>query len=342
METQRTSSIMTVNTPKSQPKLNEEQKSTLLVLKERFNSSLIDIMNNTGKYNAQLDLLKIWPETDNLPELYNQLTELKDCLDSFRPFNSSMLKNLNQELDIKYTYESNCIEGNSLTLGETEQVINTGLTIGGKPLVDHLEAINHQEAIHYIRDLAKHEIELSEREIKNIHSLILKGIQKEHAGQYRKQPVFVMQQDGSKHEFPQPYILPKLMEDFFRFFEDNKNTMHPVEMAAHLHQKFVNIHPFIDGNGRTSRLIMNLYLFQHGYPVTVIDSEMNKRREYYSILSNYRGVLTGGDSEPFQLFIAQKVKESLIDQLNFFSQDGTEEGKEKGYDFFKKIEPLLD
>ena len=150
-----------------------------------------------------------------------------------------------------------------------------------------------------------------------------------------------MQQDGSKHEFPQPYILPKLMEDFFRFFDENNNTMHPVEMAAHLHQKLVNIHPFIDGNGRTSRLVMNLYLFQRGYPVTVIDSEMSKRKEYYNVLSNYRGVISGGDSQPFQLFVAQKAKESLIEQLNFFSQDGTDEGKEKGYQFFKKIEGLL-
>jgi len=132
-----------------------------------------------------------------------------------------------------------------------------------------------------------------------------------------------------------------LMEDFFVFFNENKNTLHPVEMAAHLHQKLVNIHPFIDGNGRTSRLVMNLYLFQHGYPVTVIDSEMSKRKEYYTVLSNYRGVISGGDSKPFQLFVAQKTKESLIEQLNFFSQDGTDEGKEKGYQFFKKVEGLL-
>lgn len=184
---------MTISTPQSTNILNESQKSELLILKDRFNSSLLDIMNSSGKYNANLDLLKVWPETNNLPELYYQLTELKECLDSFRPLNSSMVKNINKELDIKYTYESNCIEGNSLTLGETDQVINTGLTIGGKPLVDHLEAINHQEAVQYIRELAKDEIELSEREIKNIHSLIFKGIKDEHKGQYRKQPVFVMQ-----------------------------------------------------------------------------------------------------------------------------------------------------
>ena len=332
---------MISNTPKITSSLTASQKAELTALKARFNLSLMDMMNTTGKYTAHLDLLALWPETNNLSELYNQLTDLNECLDSFRPFNPSMLKNLNQELDIKYTYESNCIEGNSLTLGETDQVINTGLTIGGKPLVDHLEAINHQEAILYIRDVAKQNIELSIREIQNIHSLVLKGIQDQHAGQFRKQPVFVMQQNGSKHEFPQPFILPKLMEDFFLFFNEKKNTMHPVEMAAHLHQKLVNIHPFIDGNGRTSRLVMNLYLFKHGYPVTVIDSEMSKRKEYYTVLSNYRGVISGGDSEPFQLFVAQKTKESLIEQLNFFSQDGTEEGKEKGFKFFDKVKGLI-
>ncbi|WP_235188530.1 Fic family protein [Catenovulum agarivorans] len=321
--------------------MNKQKVNELLVLKERFNLSLLAIMEKTKRYTANLDLLKIWPETKNLPDLFNQLSELKACLDGFRPFNSSMVEALNKQLDIKYTYESNCIEGNSLTLNETEQVINTGLTIGGKPLVDHLEAINHQEAIYYIRDLATRDIEISIREIQNIHALVLKGIDDQQAGRFRKHPVFVMQEDGSKHEFPQPFILEKLMEDFMLFFNNNKTTMHPVEMAAHLHQKLVNIHPFIDGNGRTSRLLMNLYLFQNGYPVTVIDSEMSKRKEYYSILSNYDGVLTGGDSQPFQLFVAQKTKESLIEQLNFFAQDTSDESSEKGYLFFKKVEPLL-
>ncbi len=321
--------------------LTAEQKKELSELKNAYQNKLLSIMQASGQYTASLDLLERWPNTDELSIIYEQLSELKLCLDSFRPFNSDMVKNLNRELDIKYTYESNCIEGNSLTLGETDQVINTGLAIGGKPLVDHLEAINHHTAIDYIRELAKDEIELSEREIKNIHTLVLKSINDNQAGQYRKQPVFVMTQDGNKHEFPQPFILPKLMEDFFLFVTDNKEVFHPVEMAAHLHQKFVNIHPFIDGNGRTSRLVMNLYLFQKGYPVTVIDSEMNKRREYYSILSNYDGVLNGGDSKPFQLFVAKKAKESLIDQLNFFSKDQSDDSVDKGLAFFKAIEALI-
>lgn len=333
--------IMTINTPKSSETLTSEQKSELLFLKKAFNSSLMDIMDSTGKHNAQLDLLKVWPDTESLPELYNQLSEMKSCLDSFRPLNSRLLKDFNEKQDIKYTYESNCIEGNSLTLNETYNVVMKGLTVGGKSLNDHLEAKNHQEAIHYIRDLATRNIELNEWELKNIHSLILKGIDDQEAGKYRTQPVFLYKQDGERHDFPQPYIVQKMMEEYFIFYHENMDTLHPVEMAAHLHQKLVNIHPFIDGNGRTSRLVMNLFLFQEGYPVAIIDSEQEKRQTYYSHLSDYQGVIDGGDSKPFQLFIAQKVKESLIEHLNFFSQDCSEEGKDKGYYFFRTIEKLL-
>ncbi|EPJ44127.1 MAG: hypothetical protein OFPII_37010 [Osedax symbiont Rs1] len=325
----------------NQHSLTVEQLTCLGAWKDNFNSLLFEIMEKKGQNKAEINLFELWPVTEVLTELYSQLSEMKACLDSFRPLNPSMLKNYNDILDVRYTYESNGIEGNTLTLSETSQFLNTGLTIGGKPLNDHLEVINHQEAIHYIREIAKNEKPLSERVIQNVHSLILKGIQEQDAGQYRKQPVFIIQQDGNRHEFPQPFIVSKLMEDFFIFFNDNKETVHPVEMAAHLHQKLVNIHPFIDGNGRTSRLIMNLYLFQAGYPIAMIESEATKRNEYYNHLADYQGVIGGGDSNPFQLFIAQKIKESLIDQLNFFAQDGTDDGKEKGFMFFATIQPLF-
>ncbi len=223
---------------------------------------------------------------------------------------------------------------------ETDLVINKGLTIGGKPLVDHLEAINHQEAIYYIRDLADNNIEISEREIKNIHAIILKSIQNMEAGAYRKSQVYINLQDGSKHEFPQPFMLDNLMQDFLKFFNDNKGNLHPVEMATQLHQKLVNIHPFIDGNGRTSRLLMNLLLIQNGYPIAIINSEMDKRKQYYQLLSDFQAQ-EKGDSKPFALFIAQRVKESLFNQLNFFSGDISEESNDKGYYFFKKVETLL-
>lgn len=332
---------MTTNIPKSSETLTPEQKTELSALKEAFTSSLLAIMDANKTDNANLDLLQLWPETNNLPELYNQLSDMKECLDSFRPFNTSMLQNMMGVLDIRYTYESNRIEGNTLTLGETAMVIEKGITIGGKTVAEHLEAINHQEAIHYIRDLAKQELELSERHVKLIHTLVLKGIRDRDAGVYRNQPVFIVNYQGKEHQFPQAYLVPKLMEDFFVFFNENKDKMHPVEMSAHLHQKLVNIHPFIDGNGRTSRLLMNLYLFQKGYPVTILESEQNKREEYYKILGEYQSVFEG-DSKPFELFVAKKAKESLIEHLNFFVQDYSDAGKEKGYAFFKKIQPLIE
>jgi Fic family protein len=177
-------------------------------------------------------------------------------------------------------------------------------------------------------------------EIKNIHAIILKSIQNMEAGAYRKSQVYINLQDGTKHNFPQPFMLDNLMQDFLIFFNDNKDNLHPVEMTAQLHQKLVNIHPFIDGNGRTSRLIMNLYLIQNGYPIAIINSEMDKRKQYYQLLSDFQAQ-EKGDSKPFALFIAQRVKESLFNQLNFFSGDISEDSNNKGYYFFKKVENLL-
>ncbi len=320
--------------------LTAVEKEELFSIRDTFNTNLIEIMKETNQNQANIDLSLVWQETNNLEVLYEQLSDLKKCLDSFRPFEPNMLKNYIEATEVQYTYDSNRIEGNSLTLAETEQVIRKGLTIGGKPLNDHLEAINHQQAIHYIRELAQQNIELSEREVKNIHAIVLKSIMDSEAGAYRKVPVYILNNEGHRHDFPQPYLVPKLMEDFFIFFNENKDKLHPVAMASHLHQKLVNIHPFIDGNGRTSRLVMNLFLIQNGYPIAIIDSETSKRKIYYSILADYQSEKSDS-SKPFELFIAQKVKESLFEQLNFFSQDITDEGLKKGYYFFKKIEPYL-
>lgn len=323
--------------------ITEEQAQELKRLKKHFFTKSAEVMERDKIYNNTLipgALAQLYPPTKNLDVLYIQLADLKKCLDSFRPIAPATIQNMQETWDIKYTYESNRIEGNSLTLDETMHVIEKGLTIGGKPLNDHLEAINHQEAIGYIRDLAERESDFNERILLNIHALVLKGIQDHDAGSYRRQPVFIVQADGTRHEFPDVYLVRKLIEDYFIFYEDNKADIHPVEMAAHLHQRLVNIHPFIDGNGRTSRLVMNLHLLKHGYPITIIDSEMKKRQEYYRILSQYRGV-SDGDSEPFELFVAQKVKESLCEYLRFLSADQNEDSQEKGYYFFKKLEPHL-
>ena len=195
--------------------------------------------------------------------LLQECDALKARLQSLRPLPVEALKKIEGALAIEYTYESNRIEGNTLTLQETELVVNEGVTVAGKSMREHLEAINHAEAIDYIREFAKNGIEISERTIKEIHALVLHGIDRENAGRYRSVPVMI---SGSRHTPPQPYLIEKQMEDFMiRFAEMEASGEHPVLISAYLHDELVRIHPFIDGNGRTSRLLMNMYLFRNGY-----------------------------------------------------------------------------
>ena len=147
---------------------------------------------------------------------------------------------------------------------------------------EHLEAINHTEAISYIKDIAKQDIEISERTIKEIHALILHGIDRGNAGRYRTVPVMI---SGSTHMPPQPYLIEKQMEDFIlRFKQMEKEKVHPVLIAAYLHDELVRIHPFIDGNGRTSRLLMNLYLLRNGYVIITLKGSNDAKVSYYMAL----------------------------------------------------------
>ena len=161
-------------------------------------------------------------------------------------------------------------------------MVNEGVTISGKSMREHLEAINHAEAISYIKDIAKQDIEISERTIKEIHALILHGIDRENVGRYRTVPVMI---SGSTHMPPQPYLVEKQMEDFIlRFKQMEKEKIHPVLIAAYLHDELVRIHPFIDGNGRTSRLLMNLYLLRHGYVIITLKGSNDAKVSYYMAL----------------------------------------------------------
>lgn len=218
----------------------------------------------------------------DIKELLNEVNVLKEQLSTLRPLPEEALRKIQDALDIEYTYESNRIEGNTLTLQETALVVNEGVTISGKSMREHLEAINHTEAINYIKDIAKQDIEISERTIKEIHALILHGIDRENAGRYRTVPVMI---SGSTHMPPQPYLIEKLMEDFMlRFRQMEEEKVHPVLVAAYLHDELVRIHPFIDGNGRTSRLLMNLYLLRHGYVIITLKGSNDAKLNYYKAL----------------------------------------------------------
>lgn len=220
--------------------------------------------------------------SEAIKELLKEVDALKEQLSTLRPLPKEALKKIQDALDIEYTYESNRIEGNTLTLQETALVVNEGVTISGKSMREHLEAINHTEAINYIKDIAKQDIEISERTIKEIHALILHGIDRENAGRYRTVPVMI---SGSTHMPPQPYLIEKQMEDFMLCFQQMENEkVHPVLIAAYLHDELVRIHPFIDGNGRTSRLLMNLYLLRNGYVIITLKGSNDAKVNYYMAL----------------------------------------------------------
>ena len=234
--------------------------------------------------------------------ILEEIDALKAELDKFRSLDNDTIRDA---LAIEYTYESNRIEGNTLTLRETDLVINKGLTVGGKSMREHLEAINHKDAIDYIKEIAQNDIELSEKVVKDIHALILRGIDKENAGTYRRVPVLI---SGARHVPPQPYLIEKLMEEYFEFYETHKNTLHPVILSAEMHERLVSIHPFIDGNGRTSRLVMNLLLIRNGCPIANIKGDTTSRLQYYEALE---AVQMEDDKNSFIQFISLEVKKSL-------------------------------
>lgn len=237
----------------------------------------------------------------------NRIDTLKNELAALRPLPEAALKKIEQALAVEYTYDSNRIEGNTLTLQETDLVVNQGVTIAGKSMREHLEAINHAEAIDYIKDFARQDIEISERTIKEIHALVLHSIDRENAGRYRSVPVMI---SGSTHLPPQPYLIEPQMEAFITTFADmERRGDHPVTIAAYLHDELVRIHPFIDGNGRTSRLLMNLYLLRNGYVLVSLKGGNDEKLKYYTAIEASH---TSGNPEPFRQLVADAEEAALI------------------------------
>jgi Fic family protein len=208
------------------------------------------------------------------------------------------------QLMTEYTYESNRIEGNTLTLQETELVIAHGLTISGKSMREHLEAINHNDAIGFVKELAASGSPITEREIMQIHNLVLRGIDQHEAGRLRRHAVII---SGTEHVPPQPEHLRDEMDAYMKWYKFNFNKMNPVVMAADIHEKFVTMHPFIDGNGRTSRLLMNLHLLQFGYPLIVLKGDTRSRKAYYLALDAAR---CKPEQDVFRKFIFEKLENS--------------------------------
>jgi len=225
-----------------------------------------------------------------------------------------LLKQLREDLIIKWTYNSNAIEGSTFTLMETKVLLEDGITVGGKTMREHLEIIGHAEAIYYLEEIIKDDTELSEKEIRNIHSLVTKGIENINPGQYRIVPVYI---SGAEHIPPQPYMILPEMEKLILWYRNEANELHPIERATILHGEFVKIHPFLDGNGRTSRLLLNFELMKNGYPPIII--EKSERAIYFESLE--KGSLTG-DWTDFIQFVAKKCEER-IDFINSFKEKET-------------------
>ena len=210
--------------------------------------------------------------------LLSQIDRKKKELDGKRPLTEGELTRLNEEFTVEYTYNSNAIEGNTLTLRETDLVLR-GLTIDQKPLKDHMEAVGHKEAFDFVSELVKEKCEINERVIKQIHYLVLAD-KKDDRGVYRRLPVRIM---GAAHEPVQPYLIVPKMEELLRNYLASEE--HIVTKLARFHIEFEGIHPFIDGNGRTGRLLVNLELMKAGYPP--IDIKFTDRIAYYNAFDEY-------------------------------------------------------
>ena len=231
---------------------------------------------------------------------YARILEKKRALDLLRPFDRGALAKLQETFRVDLTYNSNAIEGNSLSLSETKLVLEEGLTIGGKSMREHLEVMNHSKAIDFVESLVK-KPGIGELDVLNLHASILDRIDPENAGFYRRSAVRI---SGTAYAPPSPAKVPALMQEVYGLLKTKGGE--PIETAARVHQRFVDVHPFIDGNGRTARLLLNLYLMRNGYPPVII---LRAERQKY-----IRTIMQSREEQnimPFANFVAKAVERSL-------------------------------
>ncbi len=246
-----------------------------------------------------------------MEELLAAIALKKDRLAALRPLSPQALANLEHYYDLELTYTSNAIEGNTLSAVETTLVIEKGITVGGKPLKDHLEAIDHYDAIRYVRELARQETPLTESTIRDLHKLTMQRSAPEIAGQYASLPRYVRTETG-RHSFPPPMEIPPLMADLARWLQTAPDTP---ESAFTAHRRLVDIHPFNDGNGRTGRLLMNLTLIRGGYPPVAVRPE--DRLEYIHALQQEQA---GQSTERFHALLYGRLSATLDEYLSAFEE----------------------
>lgn len=232
--------------------------------------------------------------------IYTRILEKRNTLDKLRPFNRGALAKLQETFRVDLTYNSNAIEGNSLSLSETKLVLEEGITIGGKSMREHLEVTNHSKAIDFVESLVN-KPRIEEIDVLNLHAMILDRIDPENAGFYRRGAVRI---SGTIYTPPNPVKVPALMREVYALM--NTKGGEPIETAARIHKRFVDIHPFIDGNGRTARLLLNLYLMRNGYPPVII-----LRAERLKYIRTIMQARAENDISPFANFVAKAVERSL-------------------------------
>ena len=235
-------------------------------------------------------------------KILRRIKAKKERLSKLRPLPQAALKRLKSELAIEWTYNSNAIEGNTLTLQETRLVLEQGITVKGKNLREHFEAKNHEKAIQYVEELAQPRYALCESDILRVHGLVLENIETEFAGRFRNGQVRIL---GANFIPPNFIKVHALVKELIAYVNRNPDTLDPIELVATFHHRFVWIHPFFDGNGRTARLLMNLILMKVGYPPAIILK--NNRKQYYRALN----LANKGNYDPFVLLIAQALERTL-------------------------------
>ena len=251
----------------------------------------------------------------------NKLSKKKALLDHSRPLADALLRNLEDWFRVELTYTSNAIEGNTLSRRETALVVEKGLTVGGKSLIEHLQASNHARALDWIKtQIDRQPQQINEQDILLIHELVLKGIDDLNAGHYRQLAVRI---SGSKFVLPNPKRVPDLMIEFIAWLKKAKK-LHAVDLAAEAHYRLVSIQPFLDGNGQTARLLMNLLLLMNGYPAAIIHPE--DRLKY---LSSLEQVHLSGSKEDYYNLIYKAVDRSLEIYLKALKGETETSAKEK-------------
>jgi Fic family protein len=239
---------------------------------------------------------------------WNLLTLKKKRLDAIRPLKPELVQNLEEWFRVELTYTSNAIEGNTLTRQETAVVLEKGLTVGGRTLREHLEASNHAKALDWLKMIASNpRSKVGEKEILEIHALLLKGIDDLNAGRFRSVPVRIA---GSSFVLPNPRKVTELMGAFTTWLHRSHDS-HPASIAAQAHYRLVTIHPFVDGNGRTARLLMNLLLMQRGYPPAFI-----RTRERLAYLNALEKAQLGGSLNDFETLMFKITDRSLDIYIN--------------------------